>query len=299
MKRFDIQFELSYTGATTENHLIDLYDVSQALVGFQRSLALTTHLILNGEIITQSPSLKGAEIYAFPSEEGSWRTKAGIVVLATALYHAGTAPNNTPLGHLIYSAYDYVISESMGFHVDYDKSLGQLYEENKKNNIKLPNVRQSQLDSVIEKCSTAITEIHRPIYKTKTADSARISTIIDKQKVLLKPTFSFDSFLYMIEEQIEEEVEIIKGYVSSYNSNTFKGRIYVKEEMRPISFLLSESTRGAADIQLIVESLRANALRGFDVEQSEIYCKVQKVKTKTGHLKKYKVLAVSSEMFRD
>ena len=97
MKKYDVQFELSYTGADADDHEIDLYDVSQALVGFQRSLAITTHLILNGEIITQAPALKGAQIFAFPSEDGSWKIKAGILVLGTAAYHIATAPNNTPL----------------------------------------------------------------------------------------------------------------------------------------------------------------------------------------------------------
>ena len=112
MKNYEVQFELSYFGEDADDHEIDLYDVSQALIGFQRSLAITTHLILNGKIITQAPALKGAQIFAFPSEEGSWKTKAGIVLLSTAAYHVATAPNNTPLGHLVYSAYDYVISES-------------------------------------------------------------------------------------------------------------------------------------------------------------------------------------------
>lgn len=297
MKKYDVQFELSYSGGDSDAHEIDLYDVSQALIGFQRSLAITTHLILNGEIITQAPALKGAQIYAFPAEEGSWKIKAGILILGTAAYNVATAPNNTPLGHLVYSAYDYVISESLGFHVDYNKSLGQLYEENKKKKIELPIVRESQLDSVIEKCSTAITEIHRPIYKTRTADTARISTNIDNRKVPLNPTFSFETFQYIIEEYTEEEVEAVSGLVSSYNSNTFKGRIYVPNEERPISFVLSDGARREACIQLIVDSLRANALRGFDVEPSEIYCKVQRVTTKSGHLKSYKVLAVSDKMF--
>lgn len=299
MKKYDIQFELSYSGADAENHEIDFYDVSQALIGFQRSLAITTHLILNGEIITQAPSLKGAQIFAFPSEEGSWKTKAGILILGTAAYHIMTAPNNTPLGHLVYSAYDYVISESLGFHVDYDKSLGQLYEENKRNNIELPEVREAQLDSVIEKCSTAVTEIHRPIYKNKTAESARIHANINNRNVPLNPVFSFDTFRYIIEEYVEEEVIIIRGFVSSYNSNTYKGRIYVPVEQRPISFELADNVRGEGSIQIIVDSLRANALRNFNAMPLEVYCKVQRITTQAGHLKKYKVLAVSGEMFKE
>lgn len=297
MKKYDVQFELSFAGFDADSHVIDFYDVSQALIGFQRSLAITTHLVINGKIITQAPSLKGAKIYAFPSEEGSWKTKAGILVLGTAAYHVSTSPNNTPLGHLVYSAYDYVISESLGFHVDYNKSLGQLYEEAEENKIKLPEVREAQLDSVIEKCTNAITEIHRPIFKTETAKTAQIYSYINNQRTQLTPTFSSKTFEYITEEFIQEEIIIINGYVSSYNSNTFKGRIYVIEEERPISFELAEAVRGEIIIQLIVDSLRANALRNFKAEPIQVFCKAQKITTKSGHLKKYKILEVSHKIF--
>ena len=71
-----VEFTLSFTGSRAELNQIDFYDVSQALVGFQRSLALTTHLILNGKIITQAPALKGAEIIATPPVAGSWKLPA-------------------------------------------------------------------------------------------------------------------------------------------------------------------------------------------------------------------------------
>lgn len=297
MKKYDVQFELSYEGSDSDSHEIDMYDVSQALIGFQRSLAITTHLVLNGKVIVQAPSLKGAKIYTFPSEEGSWKVKAGILVLGTAAYHVSTAPNNTFLGHLVYSAYDYVISQSLGFHVDYNKSLGQLYEEAEEKRIKLPKIREAQLDSVIEKCSAAITEIHRPIYKNKTAKTAKIFTNINNQVVPLNPTLSIDTFQYIIEEFTNEEIITIQGFVSGYSSNTYKGRIYVPSEERSVPFVLAESIRDEMVIRNMVDSLRANALRNYDEKPYEVFCKAQKITAKTGHLKSYKILAVSSSEF--
>ena len=55
-------FTLSYEGEAADLSLIDFYDVAEALVGFERSLAITTHYVLNGSVITQAPSLKGAQI---------------------------------------------------------------------------------------------------------------------------------------------------------------------------------------------------------------------------------------------
>src|SRR6266702_3007344 len=205
----DVEFTLSYKGDISDNHEIDLYDVAQALVGFQRSIALTTHLILNDEIITQSPALKGAEIHALPAERGSWTIIAGIIITGgTAIYKLGTAPKNTPIGHLIHSAYDYVISESLGVHVDYDKSIGALYREAKEHNQQLPNVKLHQLDSLVEKCTTAITEIHRPIYKTKTGESATIVTSLHGRTMQVDPVFSSETFEYLSEWFISEEAEI-------------------------------------------------------------------------------------------
>ena len=292
MSNFDIKFTLSYSGAESEQHEIDFYDVSQALIGFQRTIALTTHLVLNDEIITQSPSLKGAQIFALPAEEGSWKMTAG-VVLAGAAY-IGNTQNNTPLGHLVYSVYDYIVSESLGFHVDYNKSLGQLYEEHKKNDINLPVVRPAQLDSLMEKCTTAITEIHRPIYKNKTANEATITKSINGHEIPIGPKFSFETFQYLVEEFTEDEVDTISGYISSYNSNTFKGRIYVPEEERPVSFELSKFCRDENTIKLVVNSLSDNALRNYGANESGlIFCRVQKTKSKSGHLKKYTILSVS------
>lgn len=117
-----MEFTLKFDGQEADRSLLDFYDAAQAFGAFQRTLALTTHLIVNGEIITQAPALKNATILVYPVEIGSWKTVA--VVTGGVLLSAGVASRDSVLGHLLTSAYDYVISESLGFHVDYEKSLG-------------------------------------------------------------------------------------------------------------------------------------------------------------------------------
>ena len=138
MTEYPLAFTLSYSGAMADEQAIEFYDVALALIGFQRSIALTTHLVLNNEVITQAPTLRGANVIALPVEEGSWKIKAAVVggFLAGA-YQLGTAPKDTPIGHLVRSAYDYVISETLGFHLDYNKTLGQQYEDLEKEKLRL------------------------------------------------------------------------------------------------------------------------------------------------------------------
>jgi hypothetical protein len=281
-----VKFTISFEGNSSDNHRIDLYDIAQALTGFQRSLALTTHLILNNQVITQSPSLKNAEIYSLPSEDGSWKMTA---VICTALYSLSTAPKDTPLGNIIYSAYDYVISESLGVHVDYNKTLGKLYEESK--NKKLPKIQQYQLDSVIEKCSFSIKEMHRPIYQTRTATKATISATVNDTILPISSSLSMDTYTHLKEELISSKETIIQGYISSYNVNTYKGRIYVPKEGRPIPFELSESIRDNRTVEIIVDNLSKNALNDQNIKKIE--CTVFEVTSNSAKLKRYIVKNIS------
>lgn len=288
-----LQFTLSFTGELADEHRIDLYDVSQAIIGFQRSIALTTHLVLNQKIITQAPALKGAEILAFPPTDGSWKINS--VVVLTALYGLGTLENNSPLGHLVYSLYDYVVSESLGVHVDLNKSLSQLYEEAQKNKVKLPLIKQHQADSLIEKCNTAMHEIHRPIYMTGTAGKAEITATINRERLPLETSFSLQTWEYIHETRTSDEEEEFVGRVSSYNSNTYKGRIYVEKFGRPVSFELSKNSRGQKIVELVTSSLQSNALRAYKEDEGRVYFKGYQRTSRSGQLKSLLITDLSDK----
>jgi hypothetical protein len=288
-----LQFTLSFTGELADEHRIDLYDVSQAIIGFQRSIALTTHLVLNQKIITQAPAVKGAEILAFPPTDGCWKLNS--VVVLTALYGLGTLENNSPLGHLVYSLYDYVVSESLGVHVDLNKSLGQLYEEAQRNKVKLPLIKQHQADSLVEKCNTAMHEIHRPIYMTGTAGQAEITATINRERLPLETSFSMQTWEYIHETRTSDEEEAFVGRVSSYNSNTYKGRVYVEKFGRPVSFELSKNARGQKIVELVTSSLQSNALRAYKEDEGRVYFKGYQRTSRSGQLKSLLITDLSDK----
>ena len=171
--------------------------------------------------------------------------------------------------------------------------LGQLYREHNEKQLEIQKIEQHQVDSLIEKCSTAIKEIHRPIYKTKTAETAKISTTISNETIPLESTFSIDSFHYLSEEFVQELPVIVVGVISSYNSNTFKGRIFISEEGRPVTFELSETCRNQQTIRLVIASLSAYANNDVPSDWSHIYCKVWRNMSRSGHLKSYSVVSIS------
>lgn len=277
-----LNLKLSFTGEEAENNQLDFYDTAQALMGFERSLALTTHLILNGKIITQAPSLQGAKIYAIPPEEGSWEIIAGIVtVSATALYKLGTAPRDTPLGNLISSAYDYVVRRTMGFRVNYEQTLGQQLEDANRND-GAPEITEQRLDSLIEKTETAVRQMHRPIVESQTASKATIFSLTRTGQRQIARPLTLDTYERMQLVDRSREVEL-EGSVSSYNINTYKGRMYVDDEQRPIPFELAESNRDEDTITIIASSLARNATNR--IRQGRFRFRAYKYLTSTGRLK--------------
>jgi len=299
----EIKFTLSFSGNNAEESEIDLYDVAQALTGFHRSLALTTHLVLNDQIITQAPSLKGAKIFALPSNKGSWELTAVVAIAASAIYKIGTAPRETPIGHLVYSVYDYIIKETLGFHVDYSKTLGRNYEEIKESQLDIPELPQHRLDALAEKCENPLRDIHRPIYAQKTAAKAQIYYISEREKVREREKIqigndlNIQTFEYVSFTQTSQDISTVIGRVSSYNSNTFKGRIYLTEEGRPISFTLYDEAKSEYCASLVANSLLANTQRSFYSNEGFIFCKAFKNTSKNGHLKSINIVTISNQPF--
>lgn len=282
---------LSYDGSLASDHELDLYDLSHAMMGFQRSLALTTTLAVNGNIITQAPKLKGAKIHVSPFHEGSFKVPSWVVLTSTAIFTAGTADKETPVGHMVHSMYDYVVSEVAGFHVDYDKSLGQQFEDLKSGGVLKMTPTQEKMDALIEKCEVAVKDMHRPIVWSETAQVANLTYVLNDRQ---RPSGTFldrDSFEYIDQtERGTNPMEVI-GKVSSYNMNTFKGRVYSSEERRPIPFELSEVVRKNKYVRMVTTSLRSNAINSSRIS-ADLKFVVFENRSQAGRLKSYSVIDI-------
>jgi hypothetical protein len=288
-------FELAYSGFDADKHVINFYDVAEALLGFQRSLALTVHLVLNDEVITHAPSLKDATILALPPERGSWKFLARVSLIGTAIYALGVAPRDSVIGNLVTSAYDYVISETLGFHVDFDETLGQQYENLRESRSRVPQLTQSRLDSLAEKCEAAIKNIHRPISAGKTAERADIAAIVAEDRRSIGGPFTMQTYEHIAYTTRSEQTEILRGRVSSYNSNTYKGRVFVPAYGRPVPFELFDLARSKGNVHLVTGSLSANALQ-TNADAGYLYLRCYLRRSKSGVIKRLEVTEVSTEL---
>lgn len=278
--------KLKFEGNLAENHVLDFYDAAKAMVGFQRSLALTTHLVLNGEIITQAPALRDAEIIVTTPSPGSWEVIATVI---GAAWVAGTASRDSPLGHLLYSVYDYIVCNTLGFHVNYDESLYQTY----KAGLSERGITAERLDSLMEKTESSIADMHRPMIASKSATQARLMLIDHSGLKQIGPDMTPLSYDYISRTTRLDDIVQHVGLVSSYNVNTYKGRIFLKDEQRPIPFELDDEARVPRNVNLIASSLRANARRTSDAS-GMITVHGQRLESSTGRLKAIIVQDVSA-----
>ncbi|MDD3312004.1 hypothetical protein [Pseudodesulfovibrio sp.] len=215
------------------NSSIDLYDLSVALNGLHRSLALTTHYFCHREIITKAPFVRGINILSKPPTIGSFEVTAsvwlttGIIASLPAIYKVLTAPKDTVLGHIVWSLYDMVIHKTTGQFVDFDKSIYAQYIDKEEYETK-------RIESLAQKLESSVKNIHRPIM-TRSALSSTLSTAGEPSIVFNSQTLDLTNRL-----TIESEAQMLIGRVAGYSANTKSGMIYSQKENRAIPFELEK-----------------------------------------------------------
>jgi hypothetical protein len=287
-----LRIAIAFDGRTASNGVIDFYDAQRALSGFQRTLALATHLAINGEIITQAPSLKGADILALAAEQGSWKFTAVVASgLASGIYTAGTAPADTPLGHLVSSIYDYTLHKTMGIELDYQKTIRQMLQERGVDASSIPT--PEQLSSIAEKSQNSVIDMHRPIDRG-TAATAELRAIKGDRLYKVGPTMNRNTLDAARHRDQGDELRTFVGRISSYNMNTHTGRIYLPELARTIPFEISRDSISKTIERAISQSLDRN-IAGLPSEESNINMEGIYYLTKTGDISK--IIATNVTIF--
>ena len=183
-----------------------------------------------------------------------------------------------------------MIKRTLGFHVDFDRTLGAQYEEARREGLEVLDVTPERVDSLIEKSETAIKMIHRPIVESHTANKAEIIRNVRGHQKLIGRPLDLQTYGHM---QILERSRLasFSGRVSSYNLNTFRGRIYIEDNQRPIPFELSNEARDGQSVGVIARSLARNA--DSWARDSDIDFRAIKILTRTGRVKSLIIKEVS------
>ena len=288
-KLFDIS--LTYRGGIdADKSHIDLYDLAMALNGFHRSLAITSHFLFHDEIITRAPFAKGIRIISEPSKKGSYEILAyvGVVfpIAIAALYKFGTAPKDTPIGHLASSLYELAIYKCLGKPLDYSKTLfGDTIAE---------HYERSQIESLSQKLESAVINMHRPI---RTQSALESSIAIGQDNIV---TFDGQTLDLMKKLTIEADPQQFEGRVAGYSANTRSGMIYTSEERRAIPFELERGT----DID---SSILSQSLGLYDAVKSKRMVEdncgffrflAKKVTNQAGTTKKYYITHIYSNSLK-
>src|SRR5262245_44922668 len=101
--------------------------------------------------------------------------------------------------------------------------------------------------------------VHRPIFESGTATRARITARLPEREDLIGHELTAQTAEYLRFTKRTDNVVVQGGVITSYNVNTFRGRVYVPAEGRPIPFELSDTARGEAEI--------AESLQRFATDQ--------------------------------
>lgn len=119
---------------------------------------------------------------------------------------------------------------------------------------------------------------------------AQITRRIGSERYLIGQQLNADTYGMMqaVERSHEEE---FRGRISSYNINTYRGRVYVGEEQRPIPFELASDARDTDTVSSIARSLSRNAATRDP--ESDIDFRAIKIISKTGRVKTLIITEVS------
>lgn len=226
----ELRIKFVYERGTADGHRLDLYDGAKSLEGIARTLTITTHALLNGEIRTRADAAHGAELYIHAPRSGSFIYEASIFI--------GGAVSSG----IFYDFLKYTLKEAIG-RLDDEPIRPSLQDRIEPTMGELPAVLEN-----------ALLDVHRPLMQEPemilkvTRPRGEVLAVFDRETGLS---------LLPRSETLDEPV---LGNVTRYNTLSRWGKLYDRSEGRVISFHLSEDLT-ARERALITWSLHESNLR--------------------------------------
>lgn len=218
----DTTINIIHEGRNADEGKLDLYDSSETLNGFARSVNLVAEAFVNDNVIKE----RQGQNNGFTSEFTG--AKRGCFELSFLLTFEGKAVAEHGHSVILDRFWDY-------FSVAFNMAVGLEYSPRTKFVNKIFEEKPYVFDQLAEQIEGPLVNAHRTI-KTLEADVIRVN----RPRVGDKVVFNRDTYRYISETTRSTDVESWTGNVTKYNLLTGYGRFYVDEEDQTVPFLIKD-----------------------------------------------------------
>jgi hypothetical protein len=260
-----IPFELHYDGDESKFKELDFYYGTDSMGGAAEAIAITTHAIINEEVVKQTPAVKGFSLNFKNSSPGSFRQKFEIE------FHGAMAVSAlTGMGVPAFiETLTLVLGMPMGGTTKSDRRKTTKWLE-----------KMDDLDELLERLRRPLIRIHHPV----SGQGYKVTLKRAQTKIL---TFDGLTNKYMTEDVKDPQEKTIVVAVSRFNGRRCTGRFIDSHDAESISF----SPKMAGGKPLIPRSqmnLLAKSLTGLvNGDFISVRADVTEVRSYDGRIKHY------------
>lgn len=265
----ELNFKISYSGASADQGMLDIYDASVSTHGLARALSVTTHAFLNdGVVRKRAERVTGAKVFLHPPKSGSFEELVTVVFTDPVVQIIGSSVITAAFWDFL----KWTWSEAVGGSHAPETPFVKRFED--------------RIEPIVAELAVALespmAELHRPIQ-----NAANMEISISRPRVgeIIRLDQGTMAYVNILDEGAVEPGII--GNVTKYNILSGYGRIFVDEMNRTVPFDLYPTVTAPEKEFLTRSSHDRN--RGLD---GKISLSAAKVLTGRGELKRFKVQSV-------
>lgn len=261
-------FHIKFSDGRRRFDGLDQYNGATALLGLSQVFLIAINAFYNKEILTQAPSAKGFRVVLGKSKIGSWDQYFNVIITDPAVIEVATDLGKSGL----YDLLKWALTSGLGIaYITKNRKAKRIIRELEKDR-----------DDLHEKLEESIKRIHSPVKH----QGLTVHVMSGRQNLA---TFNEYTLRYIETEVIQDKEVTIRVGVSRFNARTGTGRFISNSDAASVPFYPADSlTKGAK--RLLVDSLAWLTREKF----MPIDAVVSEVTSADGHLKSYRVHAVSA-----
>ncbi|WP_460053015.1 hypothetical protein [Pseudomonas sp. H1_A05] len=262
-----INFSIRYHDGSANFNGLNMYYGADSFGGMSEVVALTTHAIVNNEILKQTPSTKGFSLDFKESHEGSFIQK---FVLEFTSSDAISVINYLSVEGFM-ELLNFHISSPLGLNpkitIDAAKRWFRSYMEDS--------------EELLDRLARPLERIHHPV----SGQGYQVTLRKSRTPIL---SFSESTLDYLTGKEISERSEELIVAVSRFNARTGTGRFIENEDADSVSFSPPKAGIPQRSKRLLANSLRALV----DDQFLPVRAEIRRVLSRDGRTKHYLVQGI-------